>query len=726
MNKKVPFAVIAGALAASALVAPISGAAQAPAQVESGLYFTNPEGGNGEFYSFTKWASLTPTEQSNLVLKYKPENIKIFNKVEDKLASLSATVTAESFDGAATAYTEGDIEGTFVDATTGDKIVVAPVVEEVTVESVMAINDTTVEFGTAVADLEFPATVTATLNDEEATEVELAVDWAENADYNGNVAGEYTFTGTLTLPEDAEYTISEELKNITSTVTVATPTEAQIAEAVGAINTADAAGIIAALQSPVLGLKDIDEDLAAEYVAEVLNSVTNTPARIQAAVNRVNAQAAADAEADAEAEQLLVDAVNEALNFNDLRDALLRLEPTIKLAPAPIFNQLYFDAIDTNTTETREQILAVINTVNKEQLTALVVKAETDLTQGAYDAAKALVIDQDLLEEAVQTELEDRLAVVQTKIATQILVDDVNASVTEDDLEAALQALETEELIEGYVTADKTAYFTTFEEITENPKFTTVAEIQAFVDEVNSDVAQALIDEVNDAGAEDDAADFAEKINLAGVTTVDANANDDAYLAAFKAKVDEDDNFKFTTVEEITEFVQAVDKAETEKALVGAINTANESDRAGLPDAVKAFVNEYGNDKYINLKVANREEVFGFFHVETMNTELETATEVQTALNTAIDTYKGFLTGVNAATTTTEARAALQVWVDQAIAAYGDYTTAESKIAELGAITNSNGKVTIEAATKLIEATEIDGFDGFQTINEVLTAATSA
>ena len=435
---------------------------------------------------------------------------------------------------------------------------VTPPVEEVTVQSVSAINAIEVEFGTAVENVELPATVTATLNDEDSTEVELNVEWDESEEYDGNVAGTYTLTGTVTIPEDAEYTVSEEVAAISVDVVVAEPTETQISEAVAAINTADSEGIIAALQSPVLGLSEINEELADEYVLEISNSVTNTPARIQSAVNRVNEQAAEDAEAEQEAEQLLVDAVNDALNFGDLRTALLALDPAPKLAPNPTFNQLYFDAIDTNTTETKEQILEVINNVNVEQLTASVVKAETDLTQDAYNAATGLV-GLNLLEEAVQTDLEDRLAAVLTAIATQDLVDDVNEATSEAELAAALLALQNAELIEGYTADNDTEYNTAFEALTAEPAFTKVSEIQELVTSVNAQAAEdALVAGVNDALANTDDAPTLEALNeLAYAPFINLGTAKRADVAVNFYLVEKASETEFETTAEVKEAIDA-------------------------------------------------------------------------------------------------------------------------------------------------------------------------
>ncbi|MEG3072474.1 MAG: Ig-like domain-containing protein [Candidatus Syntrophopropionicum ammoniitolerans] len=88
--------------------------------------------------------------------------------------------------------------------------------------SVSDIDAVEVEFGASIEDVMalLPPTVTATLNNEEATEVELEINWEENGDYNGEEAGDYVFEGALVAEEDAEYTIPEEYAAVEVTVIV--------------------------------------------------------------------------------------------------------------------------------------------------------------------------------------------------------------------------------------------------------------------------------------------------------------------------------------------------------------------------------------------------------------------------------------------------------------------------------------------------------------------------
>lgn len=573
---------------------------------------------------------------------------------------------------------------------------VTPPVEEVTVQSVSAINDTETNETTVTAvvkNAEEGTTATVTLTPDTWYELEDVVTEDVAIDAEGNVE---LNVGELPVGTHSVVVTVGEVSSDAYEFTVV-PTQAQVTTAVNAANVANAGAIIKALQNPALGLTDIVEANAAAYVADISANLTNTPARLQAAINRVNAN-------QIDTVQGFIDDLNGALNTADMLTALGELNIDNVLA-GNVFDVEYFDAIEANSTTTVEEIQAVIDAVNLEEVEALVVEAETKLTQTAHDAVTAPMLD--LFEEEVATGFTDRLVAVQNKITIATEIAAVNAATNANELETALEgtALSIENLD---MVNNKAAYFAAFDELTIPgvDEFTTVAEIQAFVDKVNADEAQALIDAVNNAT---EGAALQTALEAIGSPTgFNVEYVQELFLKVNGEKV-------YTDVASILEDFADIN-------LIAEINNANETNRAGLPTAVKAFVTEYGNDKYINLKAANREEVFGFFHVETMNTELKTAEEVQTALNTAIDTYTGFLTGVNAATTTTEARAALQVWVDQAIEAYGDYATAEVKISELSRIAD-NGRVTIEAATKLIEATEAADFDGFQTITEILNAA---
>lgn len=434
---------------------------------------------------------------------------------------------------------------------------------ELTVESVSAITHDDVTFGDEEG-LDLPETVTATLNDEDETEVTLNVEWDENEDYDVNVAGEYTFTGTATIAdEDAEYTLSEELAAVEVSVKVLEPTAAQIAAAVAAVNDAeDNDALLLALQSPVLGLEGVNEDLIEDYETEIDKSVTNTKARIQAAVNRVNKVAADEL-------QVFIDAVNNAVGLDGLRIALraegLGLD-NVSTDDDLLFQE-YFDAIDENDTDTKAKIQDVIDAVNLEEITAAVVKAETDLTEDALTAAAGLV-DLDLLEEDVQTDLEDRLDAVEGIMT-------VNGAEDAGALLGALNDLEAAELLteDSVVEANEDAYFAAFEELKEEDedfKFTKVAEIQAFVDEVNAteaaDKLAGLIADVNNATTATELYQALEALETEElVENLDSStANQDKYFAKFYDEDEEEANYEFKTVAEIQAFV---DEANLEVAV---------------------------------------------------------------------------------------------------------------------------------------------------------------
>jgi hypothetical protein len=77
------------------------------------------------------------------------------------------------------------------------KVIVSP--PPLTVTSVSAIADINVAYGTALDEVELPATVSVTLSD--SSSATLDVTWDDgNPVYDSTTAGTYTFTGILTLP----------------------------------------------------------------------------------------------------------------------------------------------------------------------------------------------------------------------------------------------------------------------------------------------------------------------------------------------------------------------------------------------------------------------------------------------------------------------------------------------------------------------------------------------
>lgn len=91
------------------------------------------------------------------------------------------------------------------------------------VESVSAINDINVEYGTALGAVGLPDTVTITLSDDSTIDVEVSWD-IESANYDGNVTGTYTFYGTISLPENINNP-----DNLIASVNVIVPEDPQIA-----------------------------------------------------------------------------------------------------------------------------------------------------------------------------------------------------------------------------------------------------------------------------------------------------------------------------------------------------------------------------------------------------------------------------------------------------------------------------------------------------------------
>ena len=86
--------------------------------------------------------------------------------------------------------------------------------QPLTVTSVITLNDISVTNGTSLGSVPFPATVSVNLSDTNTTTA--TVSWDNGSPvYNGNTAGTYVFTGTLTLPAGVTNP-----NNVTATVNV--------------------------------------------------------------------------------------------------------------------------------------------------------------------------------------------------------------------------------------------------------------------------------------------------------------------------------------------------------------------------------------------------------------------------------------------------------------------------------------------------------------------------
>jgi len=130
--------------------------------------------------------------------------------------------------------------------------------------TVSPINDISVDFGTAVDAITFPATVTLNLSD--GTTAEVAATFACET-YDANVAGEYVFTATYELPEGVTG------EKPAATVKVIVAEKALLAvESVSAINetTVQLTGVPATITETDLTGKQVtlagDETLTATYV----------------------------------------------------------------------------------------------------------------------------------------------------------------------------------------------------------------------------------------------------------------------------------------------------------------------------------------------------------------------------------------------------------------------------------------------------------------------------
>ena len=108
----------------------------------------------------------------------------------------SFTLLASAVTGTYTVYATAAASGGPV---SGNTTFTVQQVQAVTVTGVNSINPITVPYGTALANVGLPATVGITLSNGTSPAVSVVWDGGAPA-YNGSVAGNYTFTGTPTLP----------------------------------------------------------------------------------------------------------------------------------------------------------------------------------------------------------------------------------------------------------------------------------------------------------------------------------------------------------------------------------------------------------------------------------------------------------------------------------------------------------------------------------------------
>lgn len=122
VKKMISRLLVAGLVAISLSSFNFNNFVNAESKMDSGIYFTNTNGEQGEFYDFLTWSKTSPIQQTNLILKYKPANISIYLDVTKEIALLSNVSSAGSFEKASKKYTDGDITGEYKDVSTGQII----------------------------------------------------------------------------------------------------------------------------------------------------------------------------------------------------------------------------------------------------------------------------------------------------------------------------------------------------------------------------------------------------------------------------------------------------------------------------------------------------------------------------------------------------------------------------------------------------------------------------
>ncbi|WP_106496172.1 S-layer homology domain-containing protein [Lentibacillus sp. Marseille-P4043] len=557
---------------------------------------------------------------------------------------------------------------------------------DIEVESVSAINTSTFVVTAENAEEAKKASnssVDVTL-DGEAWEVVSVTD-NENGTYNVEVADLDGKKGTISI-NGKEFEVDY--------------SESALTSAISDVNNAEENNVIEKLEAPILNLTDIDEDSAVKYVEEIGSSFTTTRVQIQAAVDRVNEEVA-----KAQAEQ--VAAVNDAKGELELFKALndLGIDRVIGLNDAEdgvesvSLGLDYYDAISNQTTETKTQIQEVVDAVNSAKVTDLVEKAEADLTDDAVENASGLLskYDSGNDKDTVEKDFQTRLDVVSALV-------DVNDAENETNLLNSVKAeiLEVENIDDD----NKTAYINEIDELIKQNKdfeFTSVSQLQAFIDDVNAEEAQSLIDAVNDAETPE-----ALKIALSNLESPEGFDQESAQKLFLEVNGEK----TYKNVKDI--------KADfTESYLVSKLNDAK---KENINDAVTAFVNEYGNDAYVNTPTTNRSEVVETFWVNngSERNTFTTAQEVSSALTEAVEEYNGYLESINNVTSTTQMRTALNLFVDDLEAAYGEELTSKVDMLNDSSV-YANGDVTVSAATEIYEALVSKRADENKTNNDFAT-----
>lgn len=190
-----------------------------------------------------------------------------------------------------------------------------------------------------------------------------------------------------------------------------------------------------------------------------------------------------------ESQQGKINAVNESTGTNELLHVLSDLGiqniAGIKWGNTSDNNlaEEYYNAISAATTKSRDQIQDVIDQVNIREITAELETAEKVLTYEALEKANVLILAIETDNAYVYQELRDRYNAVKELI-------DVNVNVQRDNSSFILYlAINAVPGIENVVRENEYAYKSAIEDKGDNFQFTSIEQLQEFVNNVNDRVA---------------------------------------------------------------------------------------------------------------------------------------------------------------------------------------------------------------------------------------------
>jgi hypothetical protein len=534
--------------------------------------------------------------------------------------------------------------------------------EELTVESVSAITESLVVGDEYV----LPATVLVTVEGEEEA-VEMEVEW--DAEVDTTEAGEFTFTGTLVLPEG--YVNTNEVV-VEATITVVSAEDAALEAAETAVvayeevdveaitEYAQVEGIEALEAAAVEAVEAVtDEEAKAELEgriddkkADVDEALAVFVDAVDAATNQLDLFDALDAFWTVDVDYLVeywtlvdngadisdvhaiqenvVEAVTDTLAEQEVVDAIVAAveaenQLTLKTALetyADNFERLnfasahiaeYMDEFDTAYTadptdlDTIEEIQDLIDDANLTLADAAVTTAVADVDQAKWDTANTLV---QALKDDVDPDT-DKQDLVDALTDHQLIINVVNAKVA--GLEAAITALEDHEdagdfTAEVYVVllADYVAAIGEADAADKN----TVAELNTIVDTVNGDALEATLDVIFAVTAADtEESDFLVMLNdLVAISDFDMTLVNQDWLADYIAGIE---------AAELTTADEGVTELEGEFTTV---NNAKASDaKEALDDEVDAATVLQALKDLLLTGIVDANADFYFAEVEYLN-----------------------------------------------------------------------------------------------------------